>query len=664
MAQVAENTEEKIIYNPDIAWIHGQIRDSLDAQRDWRDSARDSFAFYAGKQWTDEDIAIMKDRKQIPIVFNRVTRTINAISGLEVQNRQEIRYIPRTQGDVKVNEVLTQAVDYMRDNTDAGDEESEIFRDCLICGMGFSDTYLDFDDNPEGDLRQTRIDPLEIGWDPKAKKANIADADFIWRAKKISRKEFGQLYPDKSPERWDITFDMDFDQPHDVEEAKYYRKDQGDRITDKNIVIVEFQWREKQTFYQAEISDPNTEEKRFVELKRGQYQQLKAFADMNGLPLRAVKRTKWIYKRAFINGGQILSQKEFKEDQKAFTFKVITGLRDRNDNQWFGIIELMKDPQRWANKWLSQIMFILSTNAKGGLLAEADAFDDIRKAEEQWAAPDKITFTTPGAIAGGKIQEKTMANYPSGIDRLLQYSMEAISDVPGVNAELLGLVNREQPGILEMSRKQAGITILAVFFDALRRYRKTQGRLLAFYVREYLSDGRLIRITLDNKEQFTALTAEAIKGAKDEGTFEFDVVVDDAPTSPNMKERTFGILTQLLGMLPPNALQALPIEALDYTPLPSSFISKWKENMSKPPSQEQQAIMKKNIELELREKEANVAEKASQARLNEARAMTEEIEAGIVKPSKAQLDQSKAREAEVNADVDVLQAQGLISTQV
>ena len=66
-----------------------------------------------------------------------------------------------------------------------------------------------------------------------------------------------------------------------------------------------------------------------------------------------------------------------------------------------GLIKTMRDPQMWANKWLSQTLHILNTTAKGGIVAEEDAFADMTEAEEKWAQPDTIVWSAPGSLSGG-----------------------------------------------------------------------------------------------------------------------------------------------------------------------------------------------------------------------------------------------------------------------
>jgi hypothetical protein len=89
-----------------------------------------------------------------------------------------------------------------------------------------------------------------------------------------------------------------------------------------------------------------------------------------------------------------------------FSWACITGELDRNKGHWFGLIKTMRDPQMWANKWLSQTLHILNTTAKGGIVAEEDAFADMTEAEEKWAQPDTIVWATTGAVSNPKIMPK------------------------------------------------------------------------------------------------------------------------------------------------------------------------------------------------------------------------------------------------------------------
>jgi hypothetical protein len=63
-------------------------------------------------------------------------------------------------------------------------------------------------------------------------------------------------------------------------------------------------------------------------------------------------------------------------------------------------VRAAKDPQRWANKFLSQVMFLMNSQSKGGIMAEKGAFESERQAEESWAKTDAITWMKKGALQG------------------------------------------------------------------------------------------------------------------------------------------------------------------------------------------------------------------------------------------------------------------------
>ena len=108
------------------------------------------------------------------------------------------------------------------------------------------------------------------------------------------------------------------------------------------------------------------------------------------------------------------------------------------------------------------------------------------------------------------------------------------------------------------------------FFDSLRRYRKSQGRLLLYLIMTYLSDGRMIRITGDVGPQYLPLT-------KQPGWATYDIIVDDAPSSPQQKELTWGLLAQMMPMIKDSLTPDMWGLILDQSPFPSSFTEKFKQ---------------------------------------------------------------------------------------
>jgi hypothetical protein len=97
-------------------------------QVNWRREAREDFDFEAGEQLNEDDKAILMDAKRPIVIFNRVGTTVDSVAGQEVGNRQEVQLLPRRQGVVKKNELLTSAAKWFRQQCDAEDEESDAFR--------------------------------------------------------------------------------------------------------------------------------------------------------------------------------------------------------------------------------------------------------------------------------------------------------------------------------------------------------------------------------------------------------------------------------------------------------------------------------------------------------------------------------------------------------
>ena len=574
----------------------------------WREEARESFKFFSGEQWSQEDKNVLRDKNRVPVVFNRVAPIVKAIVGSEINNRREVQYIPREVGDSQANEILTAAGEWFRDQTGAEDEESDAFEDTVIGGMGWTDTRLDFEEDPDGAPKVERIDPMEMVWDCNASKPNLQDAERLWRVKEFPWAEAQQLFPKIPREMLNASWarsGTETTDPHDQDRADDYDGTQNEFADNEDnrgtCLIVECRWLEREPFYRG--PDPVTQEVR--EYTEKQVELMRKLVP--SFPV--VRQTRKVVRRAFI-GKQILGEPDKPlVPPGMFGWECITGYRDKSEGQFYGIVRDAKDPQRWTNKFFSQVMFLLNSQSKGGIAAERGAFEDDRQAEQSWAKSDEITWLSKNSLSGPnpKIMPKAPAQFPAGFFTLFQESKEEITQVTGLSPEFIGTREVTQAGVLEMQRRQSSLNLLASLFNALRRYRKRQGRTMLYLIQNYLSDGRLIRIVGDDKKQYVPLTKENVSSAT------YDIIVDDAPTSPNEKERTWGILLQLMPMVRDMMTPDIALEMLRYSPLPASMVDKLMERAQQAQQEAGQKPSPEEMEMQMRaqEQEMEMAGKAA-----------------------------------------------------
>lgn len=572
-------------------------RSDRDKAQDWYDEAKEDYDFVAGRQYSDDDLKVLKAKKRPPVVFNRIESIIEAVKGYEIGNRREVRYIPREQGDVQPNEVLTSAGQWFNDEAHGDYVRSGVFSDTIVCGMGWSETRIDYTESPEGTPREDHIDPFEMAWDRDARQRNLSDATRVWRARRVPLADAMEMFPGFTKDQLNAAWS-------NITSAADMKRDETGRDASASasdyVTVIQCQYITRTPHYLAQ--DPITgEESEFTEEEFNTAN--KRMKQMAGFEMEGVKFRKKVIKQAFL-GSVVLGYGDAPCPDE-FSLQCVTGKYDRNKGTWYGLVRVQKDPQRWANKWLSQLMFIMNVNSKGGLLAEKRAFANPRDAEKTWSEADAITLVEDGAL--GAIKEKSQAAFPAGFQQLTEYAVSSIREVSGVSLELMGTREVNQPNVLEQSRKQAGLNILQWAFDGMKLYSERQGAVILYYLQHDMSDGRLVRVLGKEQEQFVPLIKQA--------DAEYDIIVDDAPSSPNQKEQIWAIISSFMQMsskvIPPEFL----IKSLKYSPLPATIVSELEE-MSKAPNPEAQeaAAMKAKAAA------AQIDEMASKAMLNQANA--------------------------------------------
>lgn len=651
--EVADELDRKQLMTRVVEWF----KISRDHFQHWRQEASNCYDYVSGTQWDEEDLQILRDQSRPAVTFNRVGPFVDGVSGLEIGNRQTTQFYPRTLGSAGTDELLTAAGQWARDECNAEDEESESVRDVIICGVGVTQTRMDYDEDPDGLIKIDRVDPLEVYPDPASRKPNFTDARFVIRVKDIPVPEAERMFPDRSTvelhAQWAEDQPDETRQPHNARLAPYYRIDQAGQIDRERqqCRLVEVEWWDAVPAWR--VLDVATG--RFVRLSDEKADIYRARARALGIRPTMIRDKQRRYYKAIL--GSVVLKVMRGPDRGGFTYKFMTGKRDRNKATWYGLVRAMLDPQMWANKFFSQALHIINTNAKGGLLAETDAFVDFDDAVDAWADADSIIELNSGGLS--KVQQKQPPAFPVQINEMMATALQAIPATAGVNLEMIAQQTAEQPGVLEMQRKQQGMTVLAYIFNAKRLYQKEQGKLMIWMLQTFISDGRLIRIGGPDDAKY-------VQFIRTPGLSEYDVIVDDAPSSPNMKERVWAMIMQMFPMLrtlplPPQAL----LEFLKYSPFPVSLTAKLTQIMQQPPAPnpamqgrqqlDQAQAQRHGAEAHKTAVETAILQQQAQGNMAEQAARIEKIRADAINAlQNAGITADDARFQQMNAAIDTL----------
>lgn len=564
-------------------------KDALEGANNWRQESIESYDFYHGDQWDRGDMKILADQNRPAITFNRIKPFVQVVVGTMIQTRGQPKYMAREASDRPRADLFQSAASWGREVSNAEHHETKAAKDMLICGIGCTDERTSYDNGLiAGYMVKERVYPLEMWSDPRARQMNLLDARFHFRVRHLTRRDFMDMF-DKDPvkigagrEEFALTA------------KNYYDGERWMRRTG-DYTAVEYQYRQKEPFFwtanplfnpEAALNQmPGMDIDGLKELQgalgglgmdfgevAGQqvYQQfgqqfrknmeepvlilsgeekriLTTMLAEQNVALKTQTAKMWKYYRAFIS-GEIVLKHTTGPLPDGFSWKFMTGDYDDENACWYGIVRPMKDPSRYANKAFSQHLHIINSNPKGGIIIERGATDNIGRLEKQYSRSDSVVVVNDGAISKGKIKDKATPTQSTGYELVLNIAQGAHREVTGINLELLGQANREQAGVLEATRIQQGMTVLAEYLDSMKLYLKESGRATVHFLRELAQnvDGLLIRVVGSEEGKYARLFEDDIAPY-------YDIVMGDAPKAPNQDAEDFISLIDAVqkGALPP-----------------------------------------------------------------------------------------------------------------
>lgn len=544
-----------------------RLRDAADFGKRFHQRAEKDFRFYASEQWNRDDLSKLREECRPALTFNQVTVLVNAVSGAEVSNRFEPRYQARTYDDESKASVRNELLRYYRSQCEAGHEESNAFRDAIICGVGCTETYMDYSEYSDGIVSTVRIPVFEVVWDPGAKKQNFDDALFMMRAKWIPKDTYHRMFPGapelSSYSAGDSRSSFEGPSAHPINTRENWMYRSGGQVWDprrKRVLVIEHQYFDYEPSYVFDGPPPPGMESLSTEkFDKDGVERLRELAVSRGLSekIRLREEDTKVFKRQFWAGPELLNEEP--NPINDFTYQFITGLEDQSEEttQYFGIMKLARDPQMWANKFLSGIIEIIGRGPKGNLLFETGVFENPDQARRMWSSPGGVTQVRAGSLERKQLHVVPPMTLPSAYSDMMEYAAGFTTKATGINPYFSGDVSdlRRTAASSVQAIQRQGLTTLSPFFDSLKRYRKTIARRHLKWFEKHTPEGLSFRVVSPYEQRYVTFV-------KDRDSAQYDIVVDEVPTSQTNQMELWqtlteqGLLAKLmeLGFQPPQSL--------------------------------------------------------------------------------------------------------------
>lgn len=532
---------------------------------------KDARRYYHGAQWTEEQLKVLKKRRQPPSTKNRIARKIDGTIGLIERLRQDPKAFPRTPKQEEGAELATAVLRYVLDEQEWKAKSPECARDGAVDGIGGIEIELEQGDHGDPEVGFDIVEPDSFFYDPRSYRADFSDSRYMGMGKWTDVDIVKDMFPDAEDiggqDGSDLTSNPD-------REQKWFSSDGS---------------------------------KKLVRLVDIWYQH-------NG---------GWCW--AIFTGSQILMEgRSYLVDEKnKETCKYIMfSCNVDHDGDRYGFVRNMKSSQDSFNFKHSKLNHILASRR---LMLSQGSVQDVEKARTEWARDDGVVLVNGNVNEGIKADDRSFDF--AGWAKLLEEDKQELDNY-GPNQALIGDIQNQSGRAIQLLQ-QAGMAELGPYILGYRGWKVRVYRALFCAVQKYWTAERYIRVTDDEGlAQFIQINGTGVDPQTGQptvvnalGSLDVDIILDEGPDTVNAQADVYETLTQVLPsvarMLTPPQAQAAVKVLLETSALPASAKKEFRE-ASKPPEPNPAEEEAKRIALE--GEAAKVEETKSKAMLNMAKA--------------------------------------------
>ena len=541
--------------------LHLRLLDMWQRELDRQAESRRAMAvdedMYDNIQWTEEDAATLRDRGQLPLVFNVIATTLDWVIGSEKRSRTDFKVLPRRKEDGDPAKKKSELLKYLSDVNRTPFEVSRSFQDAAKVGVGWMEDGWQGDDEGEP-IFSSYESWRNMLWDSAATRPDLEDGRFQCRSRWLDLDVAAAMFPKRrnllqrsvDDTNSFIGLDSYGDFAMDQLEVQTQGHGTSGRVTDnvtgyqrQRLRVMEMWFKMPATvqkmrggMFNGEIFDP---------FSPGHTEELEADeAEIIEKPMMRM------FVALFTTAGMLwLSASPYRHNR--FPFTPVWNKRRGRDGMPYGIVRNIRDLQVDINKRASKALHILSTNKT---IMDEGAVEDLDEFAEEVSRPDAVIVKKPGALLDINV-DRDLSQWHL---ELMSRNIQMVQQVGGVTDENLGRSTNAVSGIAIQARQEQGALATSGLFDNLRFAQQVRGEKLLSITEQFMSAEKQFRITNSRGAPEWVKVNDGLP-ENDIIRTKADFVISEEDWRASVRQAQVAELLDLLGKLAPVAPQVVMV---------------------------------------------------------------------------------------------------------